>query len=45
MLGDCHVVLVGGSDNMSQSPYAVRNIRFGTKLGQELKVKICQGVV
>ena len=39
MLGDCNIVLVGGSDNMSQAPYAVRNIRFGTKLGQELKLE------
>jgi acetyl-CoA acetyltransferase len=22
MLGDCNIVLVGGSDNMSQAPYA-----------------------
>ncbi|CAC5417211.1 ACAA2 [Mytilus coruscus] len=39
MLGDCNIVLVGGSDNMSQSPFAVRNIRFGTKLGQDLKLE------
>jgi acetyl-CoA acyltransferase 2 len=24
---------------MSQAPYAVRNIRFGTKLGQDLKLE------
>ena len=34
------MALVGGSDNMSQAPYAVRNIRFGTRLGMELKVMI-----
>ncbi|XP_063400516.1 3-ketoacyl-CoA thiolase, mitochondrial-like [Mytilus trossulus] len=39
MLGDCNIVLVGGSDNMSQAPFAVRNIRFGTKLGQDLKLE------
>lgn len=38
-LGISQVVLVGGSENMSQSPYAVRDIRFGTVLGQDLKVK------
>lgn len=45
MLGDCNIVLVGGSDNMSQAPYAVRNIRFGTKLGQELKVSHCPHII
>jgi acetyl-CoA acyltransferase 2 len=45
MLGDCNIVLVGGSDNMSQAPYAVRNIRFGTKLGQELKVRHCPYII
>lgn len=25
---------------MSQAPYCARNIRFGTKLGADLKVKI-----
>jgi len=27
------VVLTGGSENMSQTPFAVRNVRFGTRLG------------
>lgn len=38
-LGDANVVLCGGSESMSQAPYAVRNIRFGTKLGQDLKLE------
>lgn len=38
MLGEADVALVGGSENMSMSPYAVRNIRFGTRLGQDFKV-------
>ncbi|ESO88343.1 hypothetical protein LOTGIDRAFT_219437 [Lottia gigantea] len=38
-LGECDIVLVGGSENMSQAPYAVRNIRFGTKLGTDLKLE------
>ncbi|KAJ8298571.1 hypothetical protein KUTeg_022631 [Tegillarca granosa] len=39
MLGESSIVLVGGTENMSQAPYAVRGIRFGTKLGQELKLE------
>ncbi len=34
-IGDSEVVMTGGSDNMSACPYAVRGIRFGTKLGKE----------
>lgn len=37
-LGVANLTLCGGAENMSQSPYAVRNVRFGTKLGQDLKV-------
>uniref|UniRef100_A0A3P8W3Q6 Thiolase N-terminal domain-containing protein n=1 Tax=Cynoglossus semilaevis TaxID=244447 RepID=A0A3P8W3Q6_CYNSE len=29
----------GGSESMSQAPYAVRNIRFGTKFGFDLKLE------
>uniref|UniRef100_A0A8C2R278 3-ketoacyl-CoA thiolase, mitochondrial n=1 Tax=Capra hircus TaxID=9925 RepID=A0A8C2R278_CAPHI len=32
---DSEVVLCGGTESMSQAPYCVRNIRFGTKLGSE----------
>ncbi|CAF1221336.1 unnamed protein product [Rotaria magnacalcarata] len=38
-LGDSNVVLCGGAESMSQAPYAVRNVRFGTKLGQDLKLE------
>jgi acetyl-CoA acyltransferase 2 len=38
-LGDSSIVLCGGAESMSQVPYAVRNIRFGTKLGQDLKLE------
>ncbi|MFH4984862.1 hypothetical protein AB6A40_011571, partial [Gnathostoma spinigerum] len=32
ILGESSLVLAGGSENMSQTPFAVRNIRFGTSL-------------
>lgn len=38
-MGDSQIVLAGGSDSMSQAPYAVRNIRFGTKLGVDIKLE------
>uniref|UniRef100_A0A4W5QZ79 Acetyl-CoA acyltransferase 2 n=1 Tax=Hucho hucho TaxID=62062 RepID=A0A4W5QZ79_9TELE len=38
-LKDSEVVLCGGSESMSQAPYAVRNIRFGTKFGLDLKLE------
>jgi acetyl-CoA acyltransferase 2 len=38
-LDNSNVVLCGGTENMSQAPYAVRNARFGTKLGQDLKLE------
>jgi len=38
-LGDSSVVLTGGTDSMSMAPYAVRNIRFGTKLGSDLSME------
>lgn len=38
MLGESQIALVGGTENMSQAPYAVRNIRFGTRLGADLQV-------
>ncbi len=37
-LGESEVVLTGGSENMSQAPYAVRNTRWGSPLGMDLKV-------
>jgi len=39
LVGDSEVVLTGGTDNMSASPYAVRDIRFGTKLGMDPKLE------
>ena len=39
LLGESRVVLSGGTESMSQAPYAVRNIRFGTKLGQDQKME------
>lgn len=38
-LRESEIVLCGGAESMSQSPYAVRNIRFGTKLGVDLKME------
>merc|ERR1712046_256180 len=40
--------MTGGTDNMSACPYAVRDIRFGTKLGSDPKlvdIKTRKGVV
>ncbi len=39
LVGDANVVLTGGSDNMSACPYAVRDIRFGTRLGSDPKLE------
>jgi len=39
LVGDAEVVLTGGTDNMSACPYAVRDIRFGTKLGKDPKLE------
>lgn len=36
-LKEAHAVLVGGTENMSMSPYAIRNVRFGIKYGTDLK--------
>ncbi|XP_004225828.2 3-ketoacyl-CoA thiolase, mitochondrial [Ciona intestinalis] len=38
-LGVGSVSLCGGSENMSQSPYVLRDARFGTKLGIDLKLE------
>ena len=39
LVGDASIVLTGGTDNMSSCPYAVRDIRFGTKLGMDPKLE------
>uniref|UniRef100_A0A914BUD8 Mitochondrial 3-ketoacyl-coa thiolase n=1 Tax=Acrobeloides nanus TaxID=290746 RepID=A0A914BUD8_9BILA len=33
LVGDSNVVIAGGTESMSQAPFAVRGIRFGTTLG------------
>lgn len=38
-LGESDIVLCGGSENMSQAPYALRDARFGTRLGLDLKLE------
>ena len=38
-MGDADIVLTGGSDSMSACPYAVRDIRFGTRLGMDPKLE------
>ena len=40
-LGEADVVLSGGTESMSQSPYALRNVRWGSPLGVDLKVSVC----
>ena len=37
-LGEAEIVLTGGTESMSQAPYAVRNTRWGSPLGVDLKV-------
>jgi len=37
--GDASIVATGGTDNMSACPYAVRDIRFGTRLGSDPKLE------
>merc|ERR1719510_1636599 len=39
LVGDSDIVMTGGSDSMSACPYAVRDIRFGTKLGVDPKLE------
>ncbi|XP_071536813.1 3-ketoacyl-CoA thiolase, mitochondrial isoform X1 [Panulirus ornatus] len=39
LMGDSKIVLTGGTENMSMSPYAVRNIRFGTRLGTDISME------
>lgn len=36
---DAEVVLCGGTENMSQAPFYVRNIRFGTRFGFDIKLE------
>jgi len=39
LLGESNVVIAGGAENMSQSPYALRNVRWGTKFGVDQKLE------
>jgi len=32
-VGDAEIVLAGGAENMSQTPFALYDSRFGTKFG------------
>ncbi|RKP08753.1 Thiolase, N-terminal domain-containing protein [Thamnocephalis sphaerospora] len=38
-LGEAEVVLTGGSESMSQAPYALRDARWGTRYGVDLKLE------
>jgi acetyl-CoA acyltransferase 2 len=38
-VGDSDVVLTGGAENMSQSPFVLRDTRFGTVLGTALQLE------
>ncbi|XP_041984529.1 3-ketoacyl-CoA thiolase, mitochondrial-like [Aricia agestis] len=38
-LGSAKISLAGGVENMSQAPFAVRNIRFGTTLGTSYQLE------
>ncbi|EZA58250.1 3-ketoacyl-CoA thiolase, mitochondrial [Ooceraea biroi] len=35
LTGEAKIVLTGGAENMSQAPFVVRNVRYGTMLGQK----------
>lgn len=39
LLGDADIVLAGGTESMSQAPFALRNIRWGVNLGEERKME------
>ena len=39
LLKESEVVLTGGTENMSQAPYALRNARWGSPLGKDLKLE------
>ncbi|KAJ3098362.1 3-ketoacyl-CoA thiolase, mitochondrial [Phlyctochytrium bullatum] len=45
--GEAEIVLTGGTENMSQSPYALRGIRTGTRYGvdQKLEDTLAHGLV
>ena len=39
LMGDAQVVLTGGTESMSQAPYAVRDARWGTRLGKNIEME------
>ncbi|KAJ3225059.1 3-ketoacyl-CoA thiolase, mitochondrial [Clydaea vesicula] len=39
LLGEHETVLTGGTESMSQAPYALRNARFGTRYGVDQKLE------
>ncbi|KAJ1567540.1 hypothetical protein HK405_005603, partial [Cladochytrium tenue] len=39
MTGEANIVLTGGSESMSQAPYALRGTRMGTKYGVDQKLE------
>ncbi|MCA9635754.1 MAG: thiolase family protein [Myxococcales bacterium] len=36
---EAEIVLTGGAESMSQAPYAARNVRWGTRLGSDIKLE------
>lgn len=38
LVGESNVVIAGGTESMSQAPFVVRNVRFGTALGGKYQV-------
>lgn len=39
LVSGADLVLVGGTESMSQAPYAVRNTRWGTRLGKNIEME------
>lgn len=39
LLGDAEITLVGGSESMSQAPHVARGLRWGARLGVDLKLE------
>ena len=39
LLGEAEIALTGGSESMSQAPFAVRGQRWGTRFGQHLQLE------
>jgi len=39
LTGEANVVLTGGAESMSQAPHAARDVRWGTRLGSDIKLE------